>query len=166
VMNEQAKIGFVYQLELIKDGVVVDAWQDTNVIPLEGIHHMFNGLMLGGAQVTQWYIGLYENNYTPSSSDEMATFPTLAGETTVYENASRHAFAAATPTGGVISNAGTPAEVAFTATRTIRGGFIASAALKGSTAGVLLSAVRFSSPRQVDAGSILRVTAGLQLISN
>ena len=164
-MIETAKPGFVYEVEHIRGGRVIDRFQVHNIMPIEGIHHMYGVLLTSGAQVATWYIGLYENSYTPQSSDVAATFATLAGEISAYENASRHTFVPGAFSAGVVSSSAVPAEFVFNAGKTVRGGFMASTSTKGGTAGVLLSAVQFSSPRVVVATDILRVTAGFQIIS-
>ena len=67
------------------------------------------------------------------------------------------------PSSGVISNAGQEAEFTFTAQQVVRGGFVASHAVKGSTAGVLLSAVQLPSPRTFEIGDVVSVAAGLEI---
>lgn len=166
-MNELAKAGFVYTVETVnkRTGEIVESSEEHNLMPLEGINHMLDVTLIGGGQVTEWYLGLYENDYTPSSADVAATFPTLAGEATAYSAAARLTLALGSADAGVTSNAASRSEFEFTETKTIQGGFIVSTPTKGSTAGVLLSAVKFSSPRVVDDEFILRVTAGLRIVS-
>lgn len=166
-INELAKAGFVYTVETVnkRTGEVVHASEEHNLMPLEGINHMLDATLIGAGQVTDWYLALYENNYTPSSADVAATFPTLAGEATAYDSAARLTLALASADAGVSSNAANRSEFEFTEERTIQGGFIISTPTKGSTAGILLSAVKFSSPRVVDDEFILRVTAGLRIVS-
>lgn len=165
MMESKAKLGFTYLVETVRNGVVIDSEVAHNIIPFVGTNHMLDVLITSGAQVATWFIGLYENGYAPQMNDTMATFPTLAGEISTYTNPSRHEFVAGVPAGGSISNADSRAEFDFTVAKTVRGGFIASTSTKGSTAGILLSAVQFPSPRVVTTGDILRVTAGLELIA-
>lgn len=106
---------------------------------------MLSVLVAQGTQTPTWYIALYGNDYAPDVADTAATFPTLAGELVGYTG-NRPAFVPGRPRSGVISNAGQEAEFTFTAQQVVRGGFIASHAVKGSTAGVLLSAVQLPSP--------------------
>lgn len=166
MIEENAKSGFTYTVEVVKDGVVVDSEVVHNIMPIEGLNHVLGVTLLGASQVTQWYVGVYENDYTPLPGDDMATFPGLAGESTAYVNATRHALTMGAASGGVSDNSAARTEIEFTATKTIRGGFIASTPTKGATAGVLLSAVKFATPKAVEAGAILRLTAGLQLTSS
>jgi hypothetical protein len=166
VIKEKAKSGFTYLVEVInKDGAVVDSETVKNLMPVEGINHMLGVTMKQAAQVATWYVGLYEGAYTPQSTDLASTFPGLATEATAYDEAARVALVSGPVAGGVVSNTGDRAEFTFNATKSIAGGFISSTSTKGGTTGVLLSAVRFSSPKAVENGFILRITAGLQIIS-
>lgn len=165
-MKSVTHIGFEYTIEVInKDGEVTDREVVHNLMPIEGMNHLLAVLLLGASQNIAWHIGLYDTPYTPVAGDVAATFPTLAGEATGYANSQRMLFEGASPVGGTLDNAANPAEFEFTAENEIHGGFISSSAAKGSTSGVLLSAVRFTTPKSVEPTSILRVTAGFALVS-
>lgn len=165
-MKSVTHIGFEYTIEVInKDGEVTDREVVHNLMPIEGMNHLLAVLLLGASQNASWHIGLYDTPYTPVAGDVAATFPTLAGEATGYVNSQRMLFEGASPVGGTLDNAANPAEFEFTAENEIHGGFISSSAAKGSTSGVLLSAVRFTTPKSVEPTSILRVTAGFALVS-
>lgn len=165
MIETKMQAGFVYRVEAIRNGEVVWVEERHNLLPTQGINHMLGVLAKGVTPVATWYLLLYENDYVPSPNDTATTFPTAAGEATAYVGATRPALVFGDIEDGTLSNVDTRAEVEFTAARTIRGGAIISTAAKGSTTGVLLSAVRFSSPRQVDANTVLRVTAGIQIAS-
>lgn len=165
-MNEQLKAGFVYAVEVLDAaGDVVETSTDHNLMPAEGIAHTINTLLKGGAPVTAWYVGLFEGNYTPAPTDTAATLPAAATECTAFSEATRAALALGAISGGAVDNASSKAEFTFPVDKTIYGGFISSASAKGSTSGVLLSIVRFGSPKVLSAGSTLRITAGLALAS-
>ena len=166
MMNETQSVGFEYTVEVLdKDGNVTDREVVHNIMPIEGIHHVLNTVLKGGAQVAQWHIGLYESAHTPTPNDIMATFPTQAVETTEYVSTTRMPFTPGTLTAGSVDNSANSAEFDFTTTKLIYGGFLSSSSAKGSTSGVLLSAVRFGSPKSVDSSSTLRVTAGFTMAS-
>jgi len=166
-MNEPIKAGFTYLVEVVdkRTGQVRDAEVVKNLMPIEGIHHMINVSMKSGTQVATWYIGLYEGNYTPVSADTMATFPASATESVAYAETTRRAFVPGTVAAGAVDNAAAKAEFTINATKTVYGGFISSSSAKGGTSGVLLSAVRFGSPKSLGADDILRVTAGFTIAS-
>lgn len=162
-MNSSAEPGFSYLVETVKNGAVIESEVVHNLMPAEGAAHMLSATFKGGPQVATWYLGLYEGNYTPNGTDVAATFPALANETTTYAGATRAAFAPGAVQFGLLDNSLSRAEFAFSATKTVYGGFMTSAPAKGAAVGVLMSIVRFSSPRVMDADSILRVTAGISL---
>lgn len=165
-MNEQLKAGFTYAVDVLdRDGNVVESSVDCNLMPDEGVAHLINTVLKGGAPVAQWYVGLFEGNYTPSTTDTAATLPAAATECTAYSASTRAAFAPGALAGGAVDNGSSKAEFTFPADKTIYGGFISSASAKGSTSGVLISVVRFGSPKVLSAGSTLRVTAGFALAS-
>lgn len=164
-MIEKTKGGFTYTLECIGvDGKT--KWKDTfhNLLPDVGRDYIMGAAMNGSSQFTTWYIGLYENARTPVTGDTMVTLLADAGETTDY-GATRLTLTPDSLSGGVWSNAGSPAQATFTASATIRGGFITSGSTVGSTTGLLLSAALASTAKTVAAGEILRVTAGWSLTS-
>lgn len=166
-MNSDMQLGFTYLVEVIRDGVVVDSEIVHNIVPLEGITHILNVVLKGGVQNTLWYVGVYSGNYTPSSTDTIALFPGAAGEvTTTYNETARPAWTGGTPTNGSVDNSASPAQFTSNAVQTIYGGFITSTSPKGSTSGVLLSAVKFASPKQLDGTSVLKVTAGIAAVSS
>lgn len=166
-MNQPLKAGFSYRVEIVdkRTGQVRESEVIKNLMPVEGIDHLINVSMKQGAQVAAWYIGLYEGNYTPASDDVMATFPTAATESTAYTPSTRPAFVPGAVSAGTVSNGASRAEFTFTSAKTLYGGFMSSASAKGSTSGILLSAVRFSSPKVVGVDDVLRITAGFTIAS-
>lgn len=165
-MKESGKIGFRYTVETIdRHGVVLDTEVVDNLIPTEGLNHVL-GVVVGGVpQAVSWYIALNSGNYTPVAGDTAATYPASATEFSNYTGATRLDFTPGSIAGGTVDNTASKAEFEFLDTTTVYGGFMTSAQGKGATTGVLLSAVKFSSPKQPGVGGILRVTAGLTLTS-
>jgi hypothetical protein len=164
-MNTKIHPGFTYLVEVVKDGVVVDSEVVHNLMPTEGLNYMLSTAIKGTAGLSPWYIGLYEGNYTPVGTDTAAGFPAAATETTAYTEATRVEFNEGTVAAGAADNSANRAEFTFNAAKTVYGGFISSASAKGGVSGVLLSAVRFSSPKVLEIGAVLRVTAGFTLAS-
>ena len=161
------KLGFVYNYECIGiDGRVKWTERIENIIPDVGRDYLLNAGLLGGAQLVNWYVGLYENVRAPIHLDTMTTLMADCGEVTAYTSAgSLRLVLAGSLDDGVFSNFSTPAEFVFTADKIIKGGFVTSSAAQGSSSGTLLSAVQNSSPKIVSLGETLRVTAGLALIT-
>jgi hypothetical protein len=155
---------FQYTIEVIKDGVVQSTETVDNIMPGEGLNHILNTVLKGGAQYSAWYLGLYEGSYTPTAADTAAAFPAAAIESTSY-GTNRVAFVGGAVASGACDNHNSRAEFTMSANKTIYGGFLVSSQPVSSTSGVLLSAVRFASPKVLEAGSILRITAGISLLS-
>lgn len=165
MIKDRPRIGFTYLVETVRDGIVIDSEIVTNLIPEEGLNHIISVTLSQGVQVPTWYIGMYGNDYTPQPTDTMATLPALAGEITAYVSPTRHTLLVGAASGGAADNSDSRAEVEFTAATQVKGGFICSSPTKGANSGILISVVQLPSPKPVAAGEILRVTAGLGLIS-
>lgn len=161
------KAGFLLTVESLKDGVVVGREVVHNLIPIEGINYLIAAGLKGVAPYPSWYIGIYEGNYTPVPADTMAAFPQSATESSAYVEGQRQPLVLGAPSLGAADNSNSMA--VFTGNTTgkfIQGGFISSTPAIGASAGVLISAVRFSSPKNFDAGNVLRITAAFSISSN
>lgn len=154
-----ARIGFVYDIELVRAGRVIERERVHNLMPLQGLNYLQNILFKGTTPAAAWYIGLFEGNYTPVLADTAGTFPTDATECIAYDEATREVFTAGTVAAGSCDNSASPAEFTLSATKTIYGGFMTTVATKGALTGTLLSAVKFASPKSGVDGDILRITA-------
>lgn len=164
-MSNKATFGTTYHFELVRDGVVIDQWEQHNIVPTQGLNHVLDVVLNGAAPVTSWRVGLFEGNYTPVAADTMSTFPAAATETTAYSDSTRPALVTAAAAAGKVSNIASRAEFTFTADKLVKGGFISSSSTKGGTSGVLLSAARFPD-RDVKTGDIMRVTTGIEMTSS
>ena len=160
-----ARLGFTYDVELVRAGRVIDRERVHNLIPTEGLNLILNILFKGTSVPAAWYIGIFEGNYTPVAADTMATFPASATECTAYDESTREAFTAGTVASGAVDNSASRAEFTLSATKTIYGAFMSSVATKSATSGSLVSAAKFASPKSGDDGDVLRVTAGFTATS-
>jgi len=154
-----AHIGFIFDVQLIRRGRVISQERTHNLMPTQGLNYLQNILMKGTTPAAAWYIGLYEGNYVPVLADTAASFATDATECTAYDEATREVFTPGAVAAGSCNNSASPAEFTLSATKTIYGGFISSVAAKGALTGILLSAVRFASPKGGEDGDVLRVIA-------
>lgn len=164
-MKTEAEIGFTWFVELEHTDGRVEREEVHNLFPLEGLNHLMSVAYKSGTQVGTWYIALYEGNYTPQPGITAADFPATAQECTAYVGSARKEFVTGSVSSGSVDNSASRAEFELTADKTIYGGVITSSSTKGSTNGVLTSAVRFSSPKVCETGSILRVVASNSLTS-
>lgn len=159
------RAGFLWTLESEHNGVLTRE-QVWNLVPTEGLNYILTAALKNGVPFPNFYIGLYEGAYTPTPDITAATLPTAATELTAYVETTRQPLVLGDVAGGEVSNALAKAEfTGITNGKLVQGGFISSAPTKGATTGVLVSAVKFSSPRPLDAGALLRVTAAFKIVS-
>lgn len=151
-------LGGVFEHELIRNGESLGVQRDANLVTNEGLDHVLSVLLAGGTQVSPWYVGLFEGNYTPVAGDTAATFVASSTESTAYDEAARQAYVEAAPSSQSVTNSSNKATFTMNATKTIYGAFLASASAKSATTGTLLSASRFSSSRAVVDNDQLLVT--------
>lgn len=154
---------FNYEFEVERDGVIIERFTEKNLIPTEGLNHMLSVVCAGGSQVGTWFVGIFEGDYTPLATNTAANFPALATESTAYVESTRQTWVEGAVTAGAVSNSANKAEFTLNANKTIYGCFLSSVATKGATTGVLLSVVRFATPKAFTAGDIVRVTAPVSL---
>lgn len=164
-----AKAGFVWTVETIKGGEVVDSEVIHNLFPIEGLNNMLAVWLKGATQPTNFYVSLYEGNYTPVPGDTAAAFPAAATELTAYAETTRVPLVLGSVASGAVDNVSdADTRAIFTGNTNGKlavGGFITTAPAKGATTGVLASAVRFTSPKSLDAGTFLRATCSFQIVS-
>ena len=160
------KGGFNYLVELFApDGTLMSSEKVHNMIPQQGLDHIPAVVFKNAAQAAAWYIAPFEGNYDPSMLETAATIATASTESTAYTPAARVLFASSAVALGAVDNAAARAEFTFTAAKRIYGGFLVSSSVKAGATGVLMSIVRFASPKDCDIGSVLRITAGVGFTS-
>lgn len=164
-MKHVKHLGWVYTVEHIRGGRVLSVERVHNLTPTQGLNYLLSVGANAGAQVATWYCGLFEGNYTPVLADTMAAFPAAATESIAYAEATRPEWVEAAPAAGVVTNGASKAVFTVNAAKTFYGGFLSSSAIKGGTAGTLLSAAKFAAPKAMDSGEILRVTGTLTTVS-
>lgn len=166
VLNEQAlPLGFVYILELVdRHGNVIDRRECKNIIPQVGINHVV-GLIRGSAvPISNWYMGIYEGNFVPTSGTTAANLQTDAQECIAYSETTRPEWQDSYDGVQIISNLASRAEFTMTATKRIYGGFICANSAKSSNTGVLLSIARFSSPLDMPIGTVGRLATSITIV--
>lgn len=153
--------GLVYDLAIRdEDGNVIETDRAFNLVPDEGLRHMLGVTLKGVAPIANWYIMLFEGNYTPLGSVTAATLPSVSTECTTYSPSTRVAFISGAISGNAVDNSASQAVFTMTANKTIYGCALVSAQAKGATTGVALSVVRFTAPKVLTTGKTLTVYAG------
>lgn len=156
--SNSIKVGGSFIGQIIRDGKIIDEFEDHNLVVNEGLNHMLNVEFNGLTQVTTWYVGIFEGNYTPVAGVTAATIASASTESTAYTSASRPEYVEATATAQSITNSASRASFVFNATKTIYGAFLVSSNVKSGTTGTLFSAARFAASKAVESGDELLLT--------
>jgi hypothetical protein len=151
-------VGGRFSGQLIRCGEVIDEFDDPNLVVNEGLDALLNVMFHGTTQITTWYLGVFEGNYTPVATVTAATITSASTETTAYDESTRQAYDEAASSGQSITNSASKATFTFNATKTIYGAFLASASAKSATSGTLFAAARFAASKAVVATDQLLLT--------
>lgn len=145
-------------------GRLLDEEVACNLIPTVGREYMMGVLFGSSTKVSDWYMGLFgSSSYTPAYSDDAEFLALNAEEITEY-GSERLAFDAKL-SGSAWGNSDAPAVFTAESPVTVYGGFISSAQSHESTVGTILSTVKAPSPRSLDTGESLDVTATITLLT-
>ena len=147
--EHKVKIGGVFTTEVIRDGQSLGITEDHNIVVDEGLDHILSVIFNAGTQVTTWYVGIFEGNYTPLSTDTAANITANSTESTAYTEANRVTWTEAAPSSQQITNSASKATFTINATKTIYGAFLVSTNTKSGTTGTLMSASKFAASRAV-----------------
>jgi hypothetical protein len=159
LMPAQAlQVGGKFIGTLIRDGKVIDEFEDCNLVVNEGLNALNDIMFHGSTQITQWYLGVFEANYTPVSTVTAATIASASTECTAYASSTRPTYDEAASASQVTTNAASRASFVFNASKTIYGGFLVSNSVKGGTSGTLFAAAAFSASKGVVSGDELLLT--------
>lgn len=167
-MREVTHLGFEYLLRTIRlrDMAVVDEIKAFNLVPIEGLNYLIGAGLKQAAQFPNFYVGLFEGAYNPVPGDVMATFPASATEFTAYSETARRPLVLGDIAAGAVDNSASLARfTGTTAGKQATGGFVSTSPTKGSSTGVLMSAVRFPSPRPLESGFALDALASFVAVS-
>lgn len=162
-MKGKALIHSVWNWEHIRKGKVIDAWDEKNVCMDEGLSHLLGVGFSGETQKSNWYLALFEDDYTPLITDTYAS-PGFT-ESVAYDESNRPGWEAGPISSKQIGNSHSKAEFTMNATKTIYGGALVSAVSKGdanSGEAKMYSASKFSQAKAVEDDDTLRVTCTLE----
>ena len=143
------RVGGVFNGQIVRDGKVIDEFECQNLVANEGLNSLLNVYLGGGSAIPTWYLGLFQGNYTPVATITAAAIASTATECVDYDEANRQTFVPASAASQAVTNAANRAAFTFNATRTVYGAFLISSSVKNGTAGVLFSAARFGTAKNV-----------------
>ena len=138
-----------------------------NLVVNQGLNHILGVEFDGQTAKPNWYLGIFQGNYSPVASDTAATIYGNATECSSYTSATRPPWTPAAPSGQSITNAANPAIFTFNANVTIYGAFLTSLATIGGGGGsdILFAAAAFANSKAVSSGDQLLVTYTLNAAS-
>lgn len=158
VPDNRLIVGGKFFVEHLRQGKLIDEWECDNLVVNEGLNSILDVVFHAETQITTWYVGLFEGNYTPVATVTAATITSASTECTAYDEATRVAYNEAAASSQSITNSANKATFTINATKTIYGAFLASASAKSATSGKLMSAARFGASKSVVATDQLLVT--------
>lgn len=166
-MQDNLKInGFKWALEIVNaDGSVADSETKTNIIPSAGLDFLMRSPFGDVSPIPTFYLGLFRGNYIPTPNTTAIDIPTTMNEFVEYSESTRPLWVRRLAGVATMDNLASKAEFTITQDRTIYGAFLVSSATKGANNGLVLSCVRFSSPKQVSAGQMVKLAGGLTYTS-
>lgn len=158
--------GFLHTLEIYDKatGELVEREAKFNRIPQDGIDFLIQSPFGDVASISQFYCGLFKNNYVPVAGTTAADIPGVMGEFVDYSEANRPVWTRSYDNAGTLNNQAAKAIFTPTADATVYGSFIVSNQVKGSNTGLVLSAVRFSTTKPLSAGLEAKLVCGLTYI--
>lgn len=146
-----------------------DVQVDYNLIPTEGIAYILGAGLGATAKITNWFLTVFSGNVNPAASWTAANFTAQASEITStsegYSNVTRPAWTPGSVTAGVIGNLTSKAtfNIVCTTSVNISGAALLSNSTRGGTTGVLASASRFGTVRQVYSGDAFELGYEVEL---
>jgi hypothetical protein len=179
---EQGHMGAIVEAELIRKAMGkqkflaetlwdVEHWRgdkmlsktlDKNICTDEGLNALLDIMFHASAQITAWYIAIFESDTTPAAGTTYAV--PVYTESTAYAEAARVAFVEAAASSKVTTNAASKATFTMNATKTIYGASLVGGGT-GATdnadvagGGTLYCSSKFSASKSVESGDVLRVT--------
>jgi len=144
---------------------------EKNLIPTEGLNHLLMVGLKDTAKLNTFYLALYSGNYVPTAALTAANFASTATEITSntegYSESVRQTWTPAAASGGMIDNVASKANftIETASSVTIRGAALLSSNVKGGTAGVLISAAKFTADRVQYDGDVFTLGYRVRLSS-
>ena len=158
--------GFTWDLEITNaQGEQIERESNKNLIPAQGMAFLVRSPFGDVEPVSSFYLGLFRGNYVPSAGTTAADIPSNMIEFIDYSEDARPLWERRFDDESSMDNNINKASFTVTQDRTIYGAFLVSQATKGGNSGLILSCVRFSSPKTVSAGQTINLTGGLTYIS-
>jgi len=167
-MESNIKVTGIWQCDQYRNGVLISGGypEPPNTFTYEGLDYLldivFYTTSKAGSRI--WYVGLFENNVTPATSNTAATCLGAAGtygaiQAASFDEDTFPAYTSAAAVDGVITNSANKAEYTVeAASTTIYGAFLNTSSDPTETSCYLMSGKKFTSSRAVVADDELAIT--------
>jgi len=143
-----------------------DVQKHKNIVVDEGLIYVINTSLAAVAQQASWFVGIFQNNYTPVPADTAALFPGagVANEINAeYTEGTRPAYTPNVTNLTNVSNSSVPATFTINAAVSAYGAFLVSDSVKTGTTGVLCAASKFTAVRNLVNADVLNVSYQLTI---
>ena len=147
-----------YTGQIIRSGRTIDEFECKNLVVNQGLNDLLNCYFNAGGQTPNWYLGIFQGNYTPVASDTASVIAANSTECSSYTSATRPQWQQAAPSAQSITNSANRATFTFNNSQTIYGAFLISNSTIGGTSGTLFSAAQFSASKNVVSADQLLLT--------
>ena len=169
-MIVESAAGFTgnYHFEHVRNGEVIDTWDDHNLIPLEGLNFIMNVLANAAtAKINTWHVSIGTGNYIVASTDTGANIVGAgrANESILYAEATRPALVLPASTLGILTNTASKATFTANAAVVVTNAFVVSTSPKADVTGTLLSSLKLTVSKSLVSGDQLVVTFTLTATS-
>lgn len=166
-MNHDALkiLGFRHELQLFDraTGELVHSEVKHNRIPQAGLDFLAQAPFGDVAPITNFYCGLFKNNFLATAGTTAADIPSVMGEFLDYSEPNRPLWDRQY-NDGTYDNLGSKAVFTPTKEATVYGSFIVSNQTKGANTGLLLSVVRFSTAKQLSPELEAKLVCGITYV--
>ena len=146
-----------------KDGNIKYTEDFSNKVTETGMNGILDVYLRNQAATATWYVGIFENNYTPVETATSADIGTNITECTSYAEAVRQTYVPAAAATKSITNSASRAVFSINATKTLYGMFLSDTSTKSANTGTLFSVGQFSTSASVSSGDTIEVTYTLTL---
>jgi hypothetical protein len=135
--------------QIIRKGELIDEFDIHNLVVNQGLNDNLNTYFNAGSQITAWYMGIFQGNYTPVASDTASSIAGNSTECSSYNASTRPSWTPAAPSSQSITNAANRATFTFNASVTVYGAFLISNNTIGGTSGILFAGAQFGAAKSV-----------------
>ena len=165
IEEQKLEVGGVFKFEHVRNGKVIDVWEEHNLVTNEGLNQLLNVYFRGAASDSTWAVGIFDTAYVPQADDAGSNISTRSSESQAYVEATRPTWTPAAAASQEVTNSANKATFTMNAPTTIYGAFLINDNAKGGTTGQCFAVTQFTQSRAVVETDQLLVTYTIQAAS-